>query len=214
MSVALADVLVAKIGGSLAGAGELRQWLGIFEATPVRMVVVPGGGPFADAVRAAQGPMGYDDRAAHEMALLAMTQYGVALASLCRKAALVADREEISAALAMGALPVWSPGRMALADMTLAASWDVTSDSLAAWLAGRLGSERLLLVKRADPRSGQLSDLARDGMVDRQFTGFLARSGARGWMAGPADIGVAAGIFASGGVPGRPILLPPPIDLA
>ena len=34
------------------------------------MIVVPGGGPFADAVRASQAEIGFDDAAAHEMAML------------------------------------------------------------------------------------------------------------------------------------------------
>ena len=55
------------------------------------MVLVPGGGPFADAVRAAQPRMGFDDRAAHAMALLAMEQYGCALANLAQGLSLAAS---------------------------------------------------------------------------------------------------------------------------
>lgn len=207
-------LLVVKIGGSLAGAEELRAWLKVLENAPCEIVIVPGGGPFANAVRAAQAPMGFDDRAAHEMALLAMTQFGVALASFCRKAVVVAAPAEITATLAAGALPVWSPGKMALADSYIPASWNVTSDSLAAWLAGRIGAGRLLLVKQAHPVSGNLPDLAREELVDREFGGFLARSGAAGWIAGPADLAPAAAKLTAGEVPGQRIRLSPPADLA
>ena len=48
-------------------------------------------------------------------------------------------------------------------------NWDVTSDSLAAWLAARLGA-RLLLVKRMRPAPGAtLHGLALAGLVDRAF---------------------------------------------
>lgn len=207
-------VLVVKIGGSLAGAAELRRWLRVLEDAPCDILIVPGGGPFADAVRAAQIPMGFDDRVAHEMALLAMTQFGVALASLCRNAVVVTDTAEITAALKRSALPIWSPGSMALADDALPASWDVTSDSLAAWLAGRIGAGRLLVVKQAHPASGNVLDLARDGLVDPAFGGFLARSGAAGWIAGPADLPTAAAKLMAGDVPGQRIRLSPLVDLA
>src|SRR6185369_14601723 len=99
-----------------------------------RIVLVPGGGPFADAVRAAQPRMGFDDGAAHRMALLAMEQYGCALASGRKQFSLADSRAAIDRALELKQVPVWLPTRMALA-ADIPASWEVTSDSLAAWLA-------------------------------------------------------------------------------
>jgi hypothetical protein len=57
---------------------------------------------------------------------------------------------------------------MALADPGLPRTWDLTSDSLAAWLCGRLGCKSLLLVKSCTlpPDPPQLEVLARDGVVD------------------------------------------------
>ena len=73
---------VLKLGGSYAFSPHLKDWLDAIAACAGCAVVVPGGGPFADAVRMAQSRMGFDDRAAHEMAVLAMDQYGCALAHL------------------------------------------------------------------------------------------------------------------------------------
>ena len=73
---------VLKLGGSYAFSPHLKDWLDAIAACAGCAVVVPGGGPFADAVRMAQPRMGFDDRAAHEMAVLAMDQYGCALAHL------------------------------------------------------------------------------------------------------------------------------------
>ena len=73
---------VIKLGGSHAFAPHLRDWLAAIAGCAGSMVLVPGGGPFADLVRDAQARIGFDDDAAHRMALLAMAQYGCALASL------------------------------------------------------------------------------------------------------------------------------------
>ncbi len=66
--------LVLKIGGSLAESGRLRAILRLVIRARRRVVIVPGGGPFADAVRSTQASLGFSDAAAHEMALLAMHQ--------------------------------------------------------------------------------------------------------------------------------------------
>ena len=78
---------------------------------------------------------------------------------------------------------------MTLGAADVPASWDVTSDSLAAWLAGQLGARRLVLMKQVvlsrDPVSAD--DLAARGIVDKAFPRFLARSGIAAAIIGPAD---------------------------
>src|SRR6266571_3508838 len=151
---------IVKIGGSHAFSAHLKDWLGAMSTCAGHVVVVPGGGPFADAVRAAQPRMGFDDRAAHHMGLLAMEQYGCALASLGAGLTLARSAAAIRRALRDQRVPVWSPLPMALRAHDVPWSWDVTSDSLAAWLAGRLGAKRVVLVKHVEPPSGPV--LARD----------------------------------------------------
>ena len=82
---------VIKIGGSCASSLDLRRWAAAVAACGGRAAIVPGGGPFADAVRAAQPAMAFDDVAAHHMALLGMEQFGRALASFDARLSL-ADR--------------------------------------------------------------------------------------------------------------------------
>ena len=77
-------------------------------------MLVPGGGPFADAVRSAQPRMGFDDDAAHHMALLGMDQYGRALAALNKRFTPAASIAGIRRALRAGNVPVWSPTEMVL----------------------------------------------------------------------------------------------------
>ncbi|MBV9052148.1 MAG: hypothetical protein JO196_07095, partial [Hyphomicrobiales bacterium] len=78
------ELSVVKLGGSLAFADLLPTWLSAIEAGAGNTVLVVGGGPFADVVRLAQPRMGFDDRAADAMALLAMEQYAIAVAALSR----------------------------------------------------------------------------------------------------------------------------------
>ncbi len=160
---------VVKLGGSLARSPTLPDWLATLAAGGGRIVLVPGGGPFAAAVRTAQSSWNFDDTTAHQMALLAMQQYGLMLAGLCPELQ-PADRETaIRTALAAGRIPVWSPLPMALIP-ELEASWRLTSDSLAAWLARRLNADRLILVKAGTlPASDDPADWAAAGIVDPLF---------------------------------------------
>jgi dihydroneopterin aldolase len=65
------------------------------------------------------------------------------------------------AAGASGALAVLAPHAWLRAADPLPHSWDVTSDSIAAWVAGALGAAALVLVKAAGA--------AGDGLVDAYF---------------------------------------------
>lgn len=192
---------IVKLGGSHAASPHLKAWLTAIASEAGAIVVAPGGGPFADAVRAAQAAMGYDDVAAHEMALLAMTQFGRALQSLNPALRLSSSLAAIRRTMREGMVPVWSPERMARA-AGLPQSWDLTSDSLAAWLATALGAGHLVLVKhgRFTAEPVQVSDLVERGVVDPFFPCFATGRTFRVSLAGPADsarlsAGLRGGLF-------------------
>jgi 5-(aminomethyl)-3-furanmethanol phosphate kinase len=198
---------VVKLGGSYAYSSALSAWLAAIARAAGRVVIVPGGGPFADAVRSAQPKMGFDDAAAHHMALMAMDQFGRALIGLnpcLRPAASVAA---IRQALRAGKVPVWSPTRMVTGAKDVPCSWDVTADSLAAWLAHRIGAQRLLLVKHVDPPDNSVSAqvLAARDVVDRSFVAFLRASGIEASVAGPSQHAQAALALPGGAMVGSRI---------
>jgi dihydroneopterin aldolase len=203
------DLTVVKLGGSHALSEMLPTWIDAIAVGVGRVVLVAGGGPFADAVRAAQPVMGFDDLAADAMALIAMEQYAIALASLQPHFAVVDSRAAISAALKARRVPVWAPRRMVRGSRDLPASWDVTSDSLSAWLAGLLGARRLVLIKRGEIEDGGLtaSGLARRGIVDPAFPGFLAASKVPGFLVGPNEYGQFVEAMRNGAPVGREIML-------
>jgi aspartokinase-like uncharacterized kinase len=143
---------VVKVGGSLLG--QAGAFDAVLEALTAfrrgrRVVVVPGGGPFADAVRQMFRRVKIGEDAAHWMAVLGMDQYAHAVAARAPGAVLVEQRGEIEAAVAAGHLPVLAPYRWLKGADPLPHSWDVTSDSIAAWVAGALGARRVVLIKPA-----------------------------------------------------------------
>ena len=178
---------VIKIGGSAAFSADLRRWAAAVADCGGRAVIVPGGGPFAEQVRIAQPRMGFDDVAAHHMALLAMEQFGRALASFAARLSPVDTLAGLRRALRERQVPIWLPTRMALA-ADIPASWEVTSDSLAAWLAGKLAAARLLLLKQVElpPEAVSVTELVARGIVDPAFPAFLERSGLPAFILGPA----------------------------
>src|SRR6516162_10095712 len=124
---ARARLAIVKLGGSHADGPHIRDWLAAIAAEAGAIVIVPGGGPFADAVRSAQASMGYDDSAAHAMALMAMAQFGRALMSLNPTLTMTASRSAIARALHDGKVPGWSPETMARG-AALPETWALTSD--------------------------------------------------------------------------------------
>ncbi|MCG3168191.1 MAG: hypothetical protein DPW12_03585 [Rhodocyclaceae bacterium] len=169
----MSALTVVKLGGSLAASAQLPRLLQELARLP-GLVIAPGGGPFADAVRRAQAEHGFDDAAAHDMALLAMAQFGRMLAAQANfRAAWGADR--IAAALARGharnsarAPLVWLPDPATDAP-EVERSWRITGDSLALWLAHRLGTRRLVLLKSCPIPTADLTALAAAGIVDEVF---------------------------------------------
>ena len=145
----LVDVVVKLGGGLLAHAAHFDAVLAMLvdAAATRRLLVVPGGGPFADAVRHVDRQLHLSDDAAHWMAVLAMDQHAHLVVSRLAGSVLVGDAAEAAAALGAARLPVLAPSRWLRDADPLPHTWDVTSDSIAAWVAGALGAPRLVLVK-------------------------------------------------------------------
>lgn len=147
--------------------------------------MVPGGGPWAEEVRRQQARWGFGDGAAHRMALLAMDQYGEMIAALDDRLSPVAEPAAMEGIVRRGRVPVWLPS-VALAGVEeIEQSWRVTSDSLAAWLARRLGATELVLLKaaalpdQAADAESPAEALAAAGVVDASLPSWVRGSGLR-----------------------------------
>ncbi|MBV8850704.1 MAG: uridylate kinase [Methylobacteriaceae bacterium] len=195
--------IIVKLGGSLARERHFARWIEAVRQYESGAIIVPGGGPFADCVRDAQRTMRFSDAAAHRMALLAMEQYAIACASSFPEMVLMSEEPQLRL-IGRGRVAFWLPGRMALGVDDLPENWQVTSDSLAAWLALRLEAPALVIVKSIDVKTDRITPgpLVEREIVDPLFARFAARTNAEIRLAGPADLAGAGAIFASGGLPG------------
>lgn len=176
---------IVKVGGSLADEPALPERLGpwLHGASPTqRTVLAPGGGPWADQVRAAQARFGFGEYTAHRMAVLAMEQFGHLLAGLMEldvaesEAALRGAGAGSEAAHEGSGVVVWLPARMLADAPEVPASWSVTSDSLAVWLATRLSADEVVLLKALTEHDPQLDGIDRD-RLDPAAVGRLAERG-------------------------------------
>lgn len=203
---------VVKVGGGLArDAGALRAWAAQIGACGARhpLLVVPGGGGFADAVRAHDRRFGLRAGTAHWMAILAMDQFGWALSELIPGAVRRAGLGPVRA----GTVPVLLPSALLRERDPLPASWDVTADSIAAWVAGAAGARRLVLVKaiaglgRERLTVAELEALRPDG-VDAYLPTALRRARIETWVIGgePDRLGE---LLDTGATAGTRIMPPP-----
>jgi 5-(aminomethyl)-3-furanmethanol phosphate kinase len=143
---------VLKIGGSLGRGGGLQRICGEIGrlGKNFRLMVVPGGGQFADEVRAAYKRYALDETTAHRMALLAMDQFGYVLGDCIPNSYVTANFESARNAAAVRRPAVLLPSALVIESDPLPHSWQVTSDTIAAWIAHLGCSRRLILLKDVD----------------------------------------------------------------
>ena len=144
---------VIKVGGSIAEYPEkLRALCAKLSVVSKqhRIVVVPGGGEFADVARSMDERFSLSCGVSHRMAILGMDQYGLLLSDLIANSVLVSKLEEVKKFLDPNMLPVFLPSNSMLRANPLENSWDVTSDSIALCIAHRLDIGRVVLVTDVD----------------------------------------------------------------
>ncbi|MBN2733848.1 MAG: uridylate kinase [Methanomicrobiaceae archaeon] len=131
-------LIVVKAGGSLIDV--LPEIIAVLKESEREILIVPGGGLFADCVR----DIDPEPDTAHWMAILGMEQYGFYISSLGVKTTQSPEYKDLP-----GRVSVLLPYKVMRECDPLPHSWDVTSDSIAAWVADRLSAD-LLLLKSVD----------------------------------------------------------------
>jgi 5-(aminomethyl)-3-furanmethanol phosphate kinase len=174
-------VTLIKVGGSLLDWSELPRRLIQFleqrhsQEPDFRPVLLCGGGPFAESVRRLDRTHHLGDFAAHRLAIQAMDLASTVLLCLL-PGALGMDRiAALEEEMAADDIPLLVPS-LTLDELEsrqpspLPPSWDVTSDTLAAWIASQLQARSLVLLKSASLPAGATRDLAaRLKLVDPYF---------------------------------------------
>lgn len=142
-----------KIGGSLSKypkklkrlCVEISKLVGIID-----IIIVPGGGEFADLVRKHYETFDITQETAHQMAIRAMDQYGLLLADITPNSVMVEYIYEAYDAITQNKVPILLPYSLVKDTHELEASWDVTSDSISLYLAYIIGCKKLILLKDVD----------------------------------------------------------------
>ena len=171
----LAPVRVVKLGGSLLEWPELGSRLQAWLAVQPRAanVLIVGGGALVDKLRELDAAHKLPAAASHLLAIRAMTVTAALVAELLPRARLIEAIEQLdrSELASWQILDVWRFLRLDQASPDpLPASWDVTSDSIAARVALALEADELVLLKSALPAGPEnLESLARAGYVDAYF---------------------------------------------
>lgn len=176
------SVAVLKLGGSLLDLTGLPDRLRAVTAMLAgeRPLLICGGGAAANAVRQWHDAHGLSEEQSHWLALESIRLNQRLLLTLMPELELISNRAAAESA--------WRRGRVPLLDLmsfvsieeaatdvrpTLPHSWNVTSDSLAGWVAIRWPASRLVLLKSAElpiAESGLSFRAAADrGLVDAYF---------------------------------------------
>jgi aspartokinase-like uncharacterized kinase len=173
--------VVVKVGGSLYDWAELGPRLRQFLETLRResVVLVPGGGPFADVIRDLDRIHGLGDVAAHWLALQSQTSAAQFLAQLVPGARIIEALNPARNHWMRGRVTILNMLRFARGDESrvdhLPHTWAATSDSLAARVARIAGAARLILLKSATlPEGMDWNAAAASGYVDEFFPGAIA----------------------------------------
>lgn len=188
---------VIKVGGSLSRSRFILKKL--FEELAAvsenhKFLVVPGGGLFADVVRRIYYKFDISDDAAHWMAVLAMDQMGFFFSDFHPNIRVV-DKIEEARKISRGLIPVLIPFKIMFDDDPLPHSWEVTSDSIAAYIAHITDTKKIFILTNvdgvftSDPKSSpdaelipkisaeKLADINVCTSVDKEFPALVSKYG-------------------------------------
>jgi aspartokinase-like uncharacterized kinase len=170
------SVVVVKVGGSLLDWPDFRSRLSGYLETRSsdRVVLIVGGGRFADVLRELDSNWNLGEERSHQAALRVLDFTAHLVGAILPGAFVIDDLSSLDDAWRIGRIPILAPRRF-LDDDDRSADplphhWSTTTDSIAARLAVRLQAQEVVLLKSVDIPDGMNPDqAARLGHVDPEF---------------------------------------------
>lgn len=148
--------MIVKVGGSVAEKLEI-----VFDAlsNAEDVKVIPGGWIFADLVE----DLKLNDELSHWMAILGMSLYGYYMMQFAEKVGFEIFEPKSFEELKEKGRFIVLPYRLMKNFDELPHSWDVTSDSIAIWIASKLGEKRVVKVTAVGGvfKSGEILEFAK-----------------------------------------------------
>ncbi len=183
------DRVIIKLGGSLIERGrEIIRFLRDYveeKDKALTIILIPGGGPFVEVVRNLSANISISEETAHWMAVLAMHQYGFFLANGEIRIPVVESMNKIDGE----PIRILLPYEMLKADDCLPHTWDVTSDTIAAFVANKIGEKTFIKLTDVDGIIDEKGHLIREiyaeemveleerkGCVDTELPRFLMQN--------------------------------------
>lgn len=174
---------VFKLSGSLDNEKTLSKLIPVIDelSLKLRIVIVPGGGAFADFIRSRSARRGISEKTSHAQAVLSICQFGYELAARFKNGIAARNRAQVEAAFKSGATPVFIPYPYAVEEKRIPATWDATSDTIAAEVCHYLGIGGLVMLKSVDGiiKNGKLqtrvnkTSLKKSDVIDPVFSSRL-----------------------------------------
>ncbi|MFX1377246.1 MAG: hypothetical protein ACFFA0_15695 [Promethearchaeota archaeon] len=142
---------IFKIGGKILEDFEdlnstISQLSQLFENNVIqKIIIIPGGGSFANFIRKVYSELKFTDELAHWMAIISMNYNGIELGKKFPKLQVFENYEKIKEKKKI--FCIFLPYKFLKDNDKLPHSWDVTSDSITLFLAKKLGLKECFLVK-------------------------------------------------------------------
>jgi aspartokinase-like uncharacterized kinase len=177
------SIVVVKVGGSLYDwpqlGTRLREYLGTFRGRSI--VLVPGGGPFANVIRSMDETHRLGEERAHWLALQSLALAAHFLEQLLPGAKVIDGISAARNSWVVDRASILNIFRFARGDESrphhLPHRWSATSDSFAARVAIVARAERLILLKSSPPSAdSDWTVAARLGHVDALFPATIAEA--------------------------------------
>lgn len=137
---------VVKLGGSLFPEDAVKICNSL---AGKNVVVICGGGEFANKIREYDEYMEFSNSASHKTAILCMDIIGMLVADKVEGAEAVYSLENVEKVLNEGKLPVLLPSKLLEYLDPLEHSWKVTSDSISVYISWLLKT-KILIVTNVD----------------------------------------------------------------
>ena len=168
---------VLKLGGSWLKNRKLKDLLqNLILYNNSDIVLVVGGGVFADAVRLSQKFLKFDDKFANYLAIKATENYAESINSLFPEIKLTKNLNELKK---KDGLKIWLPGKTLKNESTFTKNWNSTSDSIACWLGRKISAKGVIFVKSLNFEKNQnykLKDLQNKGILDENISNYTNKN--------------------------------------